>query len=110
MTLIPVAADSPLDICSRSLILIGAEPISSFDDGTTEALVCVNLYEDVVQSALVNTRWRFATNQKVLNQLSDAPTGRYDSVFTATKKHWAPTWTNDIKPINSTLEFLKCLI
>jgi len=27
-------------------------------------------------------------------------TGKYDSVFTATKKHWVPTWTKDIKPIN----------
>ena len=81
MALTPSSADTALDISSRALILIGAEPISSFDDGTTEALVCVNLYEDVVQSALVNTRWRFATNQKVLNQLSDAPTGRYDLAY-----------------------------
>ncbi len=65
MALTPSSADTALDISSRALILIGAEPISSFDDGTTEALECVNLYEDVVQSALVNTRWRFATNQKV---------------------------------------------
>ena len=81
MALTPSSADTALDISSRALILIGAEPISSFDDGTTEALVCVNLYEDIVQSALVNTRWRFATNQKVLNQLSDAPTGRYDLAY-----------------------------
>ena len=81
MTLIPVAADSPLDICSRSLILIGAEPISSFDDGSTEALVCVNLYEDLVLTSLTNTRWRFATNQQVLNRLTNEPTGRYDQAY-----------------------------
>ena len=81
MTLIPVAADSPLDICSRSLILIGAEPISSFDDGSTEALVCVNLYEDLVRTSLTNTRWRFATNQQVLNRLANEPTGRYDQAY-----------------------------
>ena len=81
MTLIPVAADSPLDICSRSLILIGAEPISSFDDGSTEALVCVNLYEDLVRTSLTNTRWRFATNQQVLNRLTNEPTGRYDQAY-----------------------------
>lgn len=74
-------ADSPIDICSRALILIGAEPITSFDDGTTEALVSVNMYEDVAQSSLVNTRWRFATNQAVLNLLSDEPTGRYDNAY-----------------------------
>ena len=27
-------------------------------------------------------------------------TGKYDSVFSATKKHWSPTWTKDIKAIN----------
>ena len=81
MALIPVAADSPLDICSRSLILIGAEPISSFDDGSTEALVCVNLYEDLVRTSLTNTRWRFATNQQVLNRLTNEPTGRYDQAY-----------------------------
>ena len=81
MALTSTTADTALDICSRALILIGADPISSFDDGTTEATVAVNMYEDVAQSALVNTRWRFATNQKVLNQLTDAPTGRYDLAY-----------------------------
>ena len=81
MALTSTTADTPLDICSRALILIGADPISSCDDGTTEATVAVNMYEDVAQSALVNTRWRFATNQKVLNQLSAEPTGRYDLAY-----------------------------
>lgn len=74
-------ADSGIDICSRALILIGADPITSFEDGTTEALVSVNMYEDVARASLVNTRWRFATNQAVLNRLSDAPTGRYDKAY-----------------------------
>tara|TARA_R100001369_G_C3315839_1_gene168098 strand:- start:1863 stop:2450 length:588 start_codon:yes stop_codon:yes gene_type:complete len=75
------ASNSPIDICSRALILIGAEPITSFDDGNNEALVASNMYEDVAQSALVNTRWRFATDQLVLNRLSDAPTGRYEAAY-----------------------------
>ena len=74
-------SDSAIDLCSRGLILIGAEPITSFADGTTEALVAVNMYEDIVRSALVNTRWRFATNQTQLNLLTDAPTGRYDNAY-----------------------------
>lgn len=74
-------ANSPIDICSRALILIGADPITSFDDGTTEALVSVNMYEDIARASLVNTRWRFSTNQAVLNLLSDAPTGRYDRAY-----------------------------
>ncbi len=71
-------ASSGIDICSRALILIGANPITSFQDATTEANVAVNVYEDVARSALVNSRWRFATNQEQLSLLSSAPTGRYD--------------------------------
>ena len=74
-------ASSPIDVCSRSLILIGAEPITSFDDGNNEALIASNMYEDVARSSLVNCRWRFATNQVVLNRLSEAPTGRYDAAY-----------------------------
>ena len=75
------AANSPVDVCSRALILIGADPISSFDDGNNEALVSSNMYEDVARASLVNTRWRFSTNQAVLNRLTEAPTGRFDAAY-----------------------------
>lgn len=81
MTVLSTAANSPVDICSRALILIGADPITSFDDNSTEALVASNLYEDVARASLVNSRWRFATNQSVLNKLADNPTGRYDNAY-----------------------------
>jgi len=81
MAVTSTSSDSPVDICSRALILIGAEPITSFDDGNNEALVSSNMYEDVAQSSLVNTRWRFATNQEVLNRLTEAPTGRYEAAY-----------------------------
>lgn len=74
-------ANSAIDVCSRALILIGAEPITSFDDDTSEALIAGNMYEDIARSNLVSTRWRFASNQAVLNRLSDAPTGRFDSAY-----------------------------
>ena len=45
-------ANSPVDIASRALILIGAEPITSFGDGTTESLITSNLYEDIAQTAI----------------------------------------------------------
>ena len=74
-------ANSAIDICSRALILIGAEPITSFEDDTSEALIAGNMYEDIARTNLTSTRWRFATNQAVLNRLSDAPTGRFDSAY-----------------------------
>tara|TARA_R100000951_G_scaffold38205_1_gene32428 strand:+ start:101 stop:688 length:588 start_codon:yes stop_codon:yes gene_type:complete len=71
-------ANSAIDIASRALVLIGAEPITSFDSSSTEALVASNMYEDTVRATLATARWRFATEQAVLNQLTDAPTGRFD--------------------------------
>jgi len=72
------ASNSSIDICARALILIGAEPITSFSDNTTEGLVASNMYEDVARSSLTNCRWRFATDQAQLARLTDEPTGRFD--------------------------------
>lgn len=72
------ASNSALDMASRALVLIGAEPITSFELSTTEALVASNMYEDVVRSSLCVARWRFASEQATLNQLTDLPTGRFD--------------------------------
>tara|TARA_R100000664_G_C2758160_1_gene146850 strand:+ start:4022 stop:4609 length:588 start_codon:yes stop_codon:yes gene_type:complete len=74
-------ANSAVDIAARALTLIGANPITSFSDTSTEATVANNMYEDVAQAALCASRWRFATNQAVLNLLTDAPTGRFDRAY-----------------------------
>ena len=71
------ASNSALDIASRALVLIGAEPITSFESNSTEALVASNMYEDVVRSSLCVARWRFATEQSTLNQITETPTGRF---------------------------------
>lgn len=75
------ASNSSIDICARALVLIGADPITSFDDNTTEALVASNMYEDIARASLCNTRWRFATDQEVLARLTDEPTGRFDKAY-----------------------------
>ena len=72
------AANSAIDIAARALTLIGANPISSFADASTEATIANNMYEDVARSSLCATRWRFATNQDQLNALTAPPTGRFD--------------------------------
>lgn len=77
----PTIADTAVKIASRASILIGGDAIQSFSDGTTEADVCNNIYEDVAQSCLTRTRWRFATNQEQLGRLTEAPTGRFDAAY-----------------------------
>jgi hypothetical protein len=74
----PTVANSDIDIASRALVLIGAEPITSFTAQSTEATVANAIYEDMVRTTLCSSRWRFATNQAELNLLTAAPTGRYD--------------------------------
>ena len=74
-------ANTPIKICSRASLLIGGDAIQSFEDGTAEATVANAMYEDMAQAALTNSRWRFATDQAVLNRLANAPTGRYDAAY-----------------------------
>jgi hypothetical protein len=76
-------AITDIDICARALILIGANPITSFEDGTTEATVAANLYEDTVRDMLTRYRWRFASGQTQLSRLTDAPTSRWDAAYQA---------------------------
>ena len=77
----PDVANTPVKICSRASLLIGGDVIQSFDDGTAEATICDAMYEDMARTALTNSRWRFATDQAVLNRLTSAPTGRWDAAY-----------------------------
>jgi len=77
----PTVANTPIKICSRASLLIGGDAIQSFSDGTAEASVCDAMYEDMARSALTNSRWRFATDQSVLNRLAEEPTGRWTAAY-----------------------------
>ena len=77
----PDVANTPIKICSRASLLIGGDVIQSFDDGTAEATICDAMYEDMARSALTSSRWRFSTDQAVLNRLTDAPSGRWDAAY-----------------------------
>ena len=74
-------AVTKVDIASRALIMIGANPISSFTDGSTDSLVTNNIYEEIVESTLTRHKWRFATGQKQLSLLAASPTGRYEYAY-----------------------------
>lgn len=70
-----------IDVCARALILIGASPITSFDDGTTEAIVADNLYQDTVRDLLSRHRWRFASSQIQMSRLVDVPEHKWDAAY-----------------------------
>jgi len=77
-------ATTKVDICARALILVGASPITSFDDGSTEALVASNIYTDIAEAALCRQRWRFATTHAQPSLIIAATTGRYKNAYQMT--------------------------
>jgi hypothetical protein len=72
---------TPLALCSRALLRIGAQPIASLQEGTAEAEVAANLYPATRDALLSVHPWSFATGQAVLPLLSAAPVADYARAF-----------------------------
>lgn len=70
-----------IGLCSRALIRLGANPITSFDDGTAESEIAGALYEPVRDSLLSAYPWTFASGQVDLVKLSTDPIADYQSAF-----------------------------
>lgn len=75
-----------VQLCSQACVLIGAQPIASLADGTTEATVADQLYEAVAQDMLTRHRWRFATRQRALTAVTltgeaEAPDDRWSAFY-----------------------------
>ena len=68
-------------ICSRALIRLGAQPISSFDDGSAESEICGALYSQSRDALLSAYGWNFATAQIELQQMNEDPIGEFSHVF-----------------------------
>lgn len=71
------AGDTAVSICSDALILLGAKPISSFNDGTDEANSCDRLYPDVRDTTLSMYPWSFAYKKVKLARLVTTPTSEW---------------------------------
>lgn len=59
--------------CSRALVLLGAPPISSFEDDSEEAVVASELYPAARDELLAAYTWKFATTETTLARLVAAP-------------------------------------
>ena len=70
-----------LGICSRALIKIGANPISSFEEGTAESITANMLYQSTKDALLSLYNWSFATRQKQLSRLTYIPTADYQYAY-----------------------------
>ncbi len=76
-----MATTSKIDIAQQAMVLVGLQPLTSFDDKTDEALSANLLYETVVKDCLSQHTWNFATGQKVLNRLADTPVDIWDAAY-----------------------------
>lgn len=75
------AGDTGVSICSDALILLGAKPISSFNDGTDESNTCDRLYSDVRDMTLSMYPWSFAYKKVQLSRLITTPTTEWRYEF-----------------------------
>lgn len=71
------AGDTGVSICADALILLGASPISSFNDGTDEANACDRLYSDVRDMTLSMYPWSFAYKKVKLARLVTTPVSEW---------------------------------
>ena len=68
------AGDTAISICSDALLMLGANGITSFTDGTDEASVCDRLYPDVRDTTLSTYPWTFSKKKTSLARLLVGPT------------------------------------
>jgi hypothetical protein len=71
------AGDSALSICSDALLMLGANAISSFNEGTDAANISDRLYSDLRDQALLVYPWSFSFKKVKLARLVTTPTTEY---------------------------------
>jgi hypothetical protein len=67
---------SAIDMSSNALLLIGDEPISSFNDPGAGAQAAANLYPETKRMILSYHPWSFALKEQALSRLSQSPDER----------------------------------
>ncbi len=72
---------SGIALCSRALLKIGAQSISSFGEGSAEAEVAGGLYPTIRDALLSAHPWSFATGQATLSRLAAEPIADFTCAY-----------------------------
>lgn len=72
---------TPLEICQKATLLIGANKPEAFDDGSVEGEACNDAYEDLLKSMLSGRPWTFASKQVELIEAVEESELGYTRVF-----------------------------
>jgi len=70
-----------IGLCSRALLKIGVNAISSFEEGSAEAEIAQNLFPGVCDSLLSSYPWSFATAQVRLARLTATPIADFSYAY-----------------------------
>ena len=66
-------AASDVELCNAALKLIGADSLTSFEEGTDLAETCGALYADTIRALQAAYPWRFTLAKQQLSRLADPP-------------------------------------
>lgn len=72
---------SPVELCSRALLKIGASKIESLDEGSTEAHIAAHLYPITRDALLAAHPWNFAIAQADLLGSPNPPLADFSNAF-----------------------------
>ncbi len=73
--------DTKLSICSDTLIMLGASPLSSFSEGTDAAQICDRLYDDMLEQLICKYPWSFSLKKVQLARLVDSPASEWTHAY-----------------------------
>ena len=76
------SGDTEVRICNKALLLLGAESINSFTDGSTAGNACSLIYPDVKATTLGMYAWSFTIGKKELNRDVETPNSEWAYQFT----------------------------
>lgn len=72
---------SKVSICNQALGWLGANLITSFEDGITESNLCEVNYDPLRRVVLEECPWSFAVGRTQLNEITDGPVYGYDHAY-----------------------------
>jgi hypothetical protein len=74
-------ATSPVEVCNIALKRLGADAIVAFDEGSSRASLCSQLYQPTVDRILREHEWNFAQFRVSLGQRTDIPNFGYQHYY-----------------------------
>lgn len=74
-------AITDVTICKRALLRLGHDGITSFEDGSSAATLCQELYDDVRNMVLTAYAWHITKKKRRLSALSEGPLNEWTYAY-----------------------------